>query len=168
MNYAIVGFGAVGQGGHQHPDSCAGYGVGVARYHRERRGAGLDANGHERRRSRERRGLWFLWILRFTVLQSSAETLGFGAGFDDMSAIGDAIDERLAQPGVRNHLGPFGEGQVGGQDDGGFFGPFGHDLEQEFSAHFSQWHIADFIECDQVITGPAGEHASLRIEPPEK
>jgi hypothetical protein len=77
-----------------------------------------------------------------------------------MSAIGDAIDECLAEPGVGDHLGPFGEGQVGGQDDGGFFGPFGHHLEQEFSAHFSQWHIADLIEGDKVITGPAREHAA--------
>ena len=51
-------------------------------------------------------GLWFLGISGFTVLQSSAETIGFGAGFDDMRAIGDAIDQRLAQPGVRDHLGP--------------------------------------------------------------
>ena len=70
--------------------------------------------------------LWFLWISGFTVLQSSAEAIGFGAGFDDMSAIGDSIDECLAEPSVGDHLGPFGEGQVGGQDDGGFFGPFGH------------------------------------------
>ena len=63
--------------------------------------------------------------------------------------LGEATGQRVG--GV-----PFGEGKVSGQDDGGFFGPFGHDLKQEFSAHFSQWHIADFIEGDKVITGPAG------------
>ena len=77
-----------------------------------------------------------------------------------MRAIGDAIDQRLAQPRVGNHLSPFGEGQVGGQDDGGFFGPFGHDLKQEFSTDFGQRYIAHFIEGDKIITGPAGEYAA--------
>ena len=71
-----------------------------------------------------------------------------------MSAIGDAIEQRLAQPGVGDHLGPFGEGQVGGQDDGGFFGPFGHDLKQEFGTDFGQWQIADLVQGDEVIARP--------------
>jgi hypothetical protein len=37
-----------------------------------------------------------------------------------VSAIRDAIDQRLAESGIRNHLGPFGERKVGGQNNGSY------------------------------------------------
>jgi hypothetical protein len=45
---------------------------------------------------------WFMGSLEFRILRFSRllRTIGFGAGLDDMRAIGDTIDQRLAQPGV--------------------------------------------------------------------
>jgi hypothetical protein len=51
------------------------------------------------------------------------------------AAVSDAVDQRLAQPGVGNHLGPFRERQVGGDDHGGLLGPFGDDLGEELRAN---------------------------------
>ena len=44
--------------------------------------------------------------------QGTAEAVGLGAGFDDVGAVGDTVDQRLAQPGVGNHRGPFREGRL--------------------------------------------------------
>ena len=69
-------------------------------------------------------------------LDGSPEAEAFGSGFDDVRPVGDAIQKRLAEPGVGYHLSPFGKGQVRGQDDGGLLGSLGDDLEQELRAQF--------------------------------
>ncbi len=52
------------------------------------------------------------------LLQGPAETVGLGAGLDDVGTVSDAVDQRLAQPGIGNHLGPFRERQVGSDEHG--------------------------------------------------
>src|SRR5215211_7459299 len=44
--------------------------------------------------------------------ERAAEAVRIGAGFDDVGAVGDAIEQRLAKPRVRNDLRPFGERQI--------------------------------------------------------
>ena len=63
-------------------------------------------------------------------LRRSAETIRFRAGFQDVCAIGDAIQQRFAEARVRNYLRPLGERQVGGQHDSSFLCSFSHDLKQ--------------------------------------
>ena len=41
--------------------------------------------------------------------EAVAEAPGLGAGVDDVSAVGEAIDDGLGESGVGEHLGPFGE-----------------------------------------------------------
>jgi hypothetical protein len=43
-----------------------------------------------------------------SFFQRAAERLG--PHLDDVSAVRDAIEQGLAQPGVPHHLGPFGKG----------------------------------------------------------
>jgi hypothetical protein len=47
------------------------------------------------------------------LLQGTAEAIALGAGLDDMDAISNTVDQRLAQPGIGNHLSPFRESQTG-------------------------------------------------------
>src|SRR5215471_12923345 len=37
------------------------------------------------------------------LLQGTAKAVGLGSGFDDIGAVSDAVDQRLAEPGVGNH-----------------------------------------------------------------
>lgn len=41
---------------------------------------------------------------------------GVGAGVDDVRAVGEPVNDGLSQAGVGKDLGPFAEGQVGGDD----------------------------------------------------
>ena len=72
-----------------------------------------------------------LRIAALALLQGSAKAVGVSPGLDDASAVGNAIDQRLAEPRIGNHLRPFRERQVGSNDHCGLLGPFGNDLEQE-------------------------------------
>jgi hypothetical protein len=51
----------------------------------------------------------------------------------------------LHSPGFGDHLGPFGEGQVGRQDHGGHLGAFGDDLEAELGSQLCCGYGADFV-----------------------
>ncbi len=81
------------------------------------------------------------------------------AGFDDVSAIRDPVQQRLAEAGIGDHLGPLGKGQVGGQDDGGLFGSLGDDLKEELGAKLGHRHIADFVDSNQIVAFPARQDA---------
>jgi hypothetical protein len=54
-----------------------------------------------------------------------------GAGFDGVSAIGDPVQQRFTEAGIRNHLSPLGERQIGSHDDGGLLSSLSDDLEEE-------------------------------------
>jgi hypothetical protein len=41
------------------------------------------------------------------------EALALAAGLDDVGAVGEAVDDRLGEPGVGEDLRPFAEGEVG-------------------------------------------------------
>ena len=73
--------------------------------------------------------------------QRSPETIRILARLDDVCPVGDAVQHRLAQPSVRNHLRPLGERQVRRQHHGRFLGSVGDHLEQELGRHFRQRHI---------------------------
>ena len=44
---------------------------------------------------------------------AGAESVGFGAGFDDVCVEGDSVDDRGGNAGVGEHGSPFAEGEVG-------------------------------------------------------
>ena len=65
-----------------------------------------------------------------------------------MGLVGELVEHSLAEPCVGEDLWPLGEGQVGGDDDRGFFGSLGDDLKEQLSCDFSQGDIAEFIDDD--------------------
>ncbi len=58
-----------------------------------------------------------------------SEAVGLGAGLQDVSPVSDAIKQRFAQSGVRDHLRPLGKRQVRREYNGGLLGSLSHDLE---------------------------------------
>jgi len=83
-----------------------------------------------------------------------------------LSPIRDAIEQRFTEPGIGNRLGPFREGQIGGDDDRGLLGAFSNHLEQELSANLGQRYVTHFIERDQIVTGPPRQRATeLQLMP---
>ena len=73
------------------------------------------------------------------------EAVGFGAGFDDVAAEGESVDDRSAEPGISERFRPAGERFVGRDRDGVFLFPLGEDLEKEFSATAVEFHIAKLV-----------------------
>ncbi len=99
----------------------------------------------------------------FSFFEGPAEAVGLRAGLDDVRPIGNAVDQRLAEPGIRNHLSPFRERQVAGHDYCRLLGPFRDHLEQELRADFRQRHITDLIDCDKVVASPA-RHGTTELQ----
>ena len=87
------------------------------------------------------------------------EAIRLRAGFDDVRAVGDAVQQRLAQPRIRKHLRPLGKRQVGRHDQRGPFGAFRNHLEQKLRADLRQWHVTHFVQRDHVVAHPSRQHA---------
>ena len=92
-------------------------------------------------------------------VDGSAETVGLGAGFQDVRSICDSIQQRFAQPCIRDNLRPFGKRQIRGHDDGCSFGSFGDHLKEKLRADLGQRHISNLVNRDQVVATPASHHA---------
>ena len=95
------------------------------------------------------------WSVRFysllLLLRGAAEAIRFCAGLQDVSAVGDAIEQRFAQPRVGNDLRPLGERQVCGQHHRRPLGALGHHLKQELGADLCQRDVSDLIDGDQIV-----------------
>ena len=103
----------------------------------------------------------------FLAREAVAEAPGLGAGVDDVRAVGEAVDDGLGEPGVGEDLGPFAEGQVGGDDQRSAFVAFGEDLEDELGGAVGQGEVAEFVQDDELGAGVApddpGELAAIRL-----
>ena len=94
------------------------------------------------------------------LLRRPAEAIGFRTRLQDVSTIGDSIQQRFAEPRIGNDLRPLGKRQVRGQHHSGLLGPLGHDLKEELSADLGQRHIPDLVDGDQIVAAPTCHHSS--------
>ena len=65
-------------------------------------------------------------------VEAVAEAPGFGAGVDDVGAVGETVDDGFGHPGVGEYLGPLAEREVGGHDQRPAFVALRENLEDEF------------------------------------
>ena len=77
-------------------------------------------------------------LLVGAAFEAVAEAPALGAGVDDVRAVGDPVDDGLRHARVGEHLGPFSERQVGGDDQRSAFVAFGDDLEDELGGAVGQ------------------------------
>ena len=78
------------------------------------------------------------------------EAPGFVTGFDDLAMMGQAVQERGGHLGVAKHSWPFGESEVGGDDDGCAFVKFADQMEQQLAPGLGEGEIAQLVEDDEV------------------
>src|SRR6516225_2394928 len=88
-----------------------------------------------------------------------AQPVGVGAGLDDVGVEGEPVDDGGAEPGVGEGGGPFAEGGVGGDGDGGAFLALGEDLEQQLGAAPVELEVAQLVQAEQVDAAVAGDGA---------
>src|SRR5882757_2736028 len=69
-------------------------------------------------------------------VESPTKAIRFGSGLQNMCAVSDAVEKRLAQPGIRNDLRPLRKWQISGQHHRGSLRTFCNHLKQELGADF--------------------------------
>jgi hypothetical protein len=82
-----------------------------------------------------------------------------GAGLDDVSVEGDAVDDGGDEAGVGEHGSPFAERQICPDRDGGSFLPLCDDLEQQFGAAGVEPDVAQLIEQQEIQAAVTADDA---------
>src|ERR1700733_2515522 len=88
-----------------------------------------------------------------------AQLVGVGAGGDGVGVEGEPVDDGGSEPGIGEGGGPFAEGGVGRDGDGGAFLAFGEDLEEQLGAAPVQLEVAQLVQAEQVDAAVAGDGA---------
>ena len=85
----------------------------------------------------------------------SSESVTGAFDLDDDGVVQQPIKQGGSHHRIAEHLGPFGEASVGGEDHGVFFIPRTDQLEEQIGAFFGQWQVADFIGDQNSGSGVA-------------
>jgi hypothetical protein len=73
------------------------------------------------------------------------------AGLDDVAMVRQPIEHGGGHLGVAEHLGPIGEGQIGGDQQRRVFVELADQVEQQLAARLTEWQIAEFIDDDEIV-----------------
>ena len=65
--------------------------------------------------------------------------------------VGQAIEHRGGHLGVAEHLGPIGEGKVGGDQQGGVLVELADQMEQQLATGLAERQIAEFVDDDEIM-----------------
>ncbi len=98
-------------------------------------------------------------MFSFRSLLCLIEPVALSVGFEDVNAMGNAVEKRAVEPFVAEDFGPFFEGQVGRKDQAlAFVSAAGH-FEEEFGAGLGEGNVAELVEDEQVECLDALEQA---------
>src|SRR5271166_6974196 len=111
-------------------------------------------------------------VTRLALGSSGAvlETPAFVASLDDVAVMREAVEQGGGHLGVAEHRRPFGEGEIGGDDDRRPLVEPAYQVEQQLAARLGERQIAEFVEHHQINAGellgqPAGDTgASLGLQ----
>jgi hypothetical protein len=73
------------------------------------------------------------------------------AGLDDVAVVCQAIEHGGGHLGVAEHLGPIGEGEIGGDQQRGVFVELADQVEQQLAAGLAEREIAQFVDDDEIV-----------------
>ena len=73
--------------------------------------------------------------------------------FDDVAAVGEAIEKRRRHLGVAAHRGLLGEAEFYRDDDAGAFGELAEQMEEQGSAGGAERQVAKLVEDDEIGMG---------------
>ena len=91
-------------------------------------------SARSRRRSGEQNGRWRLAVSSGAVFEAPALV----AGLDDVAVMGEPVEESGGHLGVAEDTGPFAEGEVGGEDDGGLLIEAADQVEEQLAADWAK------------------------------
>ena len=83
------------------------------------------------------------------------EAIGVVAGFEDVTVMGESVEQGGGHFGIPEDLHPFPEAEIGGHDQGGFLIQRADEMEQQRATAFGERQIAEFIENHRVDLGQA-------------
>ena len=97
-----------------------------------------------------------LWN-RVLAADGAAEAVGLGAGLEDVRLVRDTIEQRLAQPGVGEHLGPFGEREIRRDHERGGLASLRDQLEQQLGTDVGERDVTKLVDAQQLEAGIASD-----------
>jgi len=77
-----------------------------------------------------------------------AEAVAVVAGFDDVAAVGEPVEQRRGHLGVAEDGGPFGEAEVGGDDQAGLFVELADQVEEQGAAGLRERQVVLALATD--------------------
>ena len=99
------------------------------------------------------------------VLCSVLEAPAFVAGLDDLTVVGEAVEQRGCHLGVAEDGWPFAERQVCRDDAGCALVELADQVEQELAAGLGEREVSQFIQDEEVGTGDQIGDPSLAFGP---
>src|SRR6185437_12815406 len=78
------------------------------------------------------------------------ETEAVVSGFEDMTAVGEPIEERGRHLRVAEHGRPLAEAEIGGDNDAGLLVELAQQMEEQCAAGGAERQVAEFVEDDEV------------------
>jgi hypothetical protein len=99
------------------------------------------------------------------ILSEAMRPPAFVAGLYDLAMVGQAIEKRCRHLGVAKDARPFGEGEVGGDDNRRALVKPADQMEEQLPTGLCKGQIAEFVQHDEVETGQVIRHAALSASP---
>src|ERR1700691_4114739 len=99
--------------------------------------------------------------LRRAVFEAEAVV----AGFKDVAAMGETVEQRRGHLRIAEDCRPFAEAQVRRDDDAGSLVEFAEQVEEQRTSGGAEWQVAEFVEDDEIGIGePAGDLPRLSLK----
>ena len=77
------------------------------------------------------------------IVVSAFESPAVVAGLDNVAVVGQPVEQRGGHLGIAEHAGPFAEGEIGGDDDGGALVEPADEVEQELATGLGEGQISE-------------------------
>ena len=77
------------------------------------------------------------------IVVSAVESPTVVSGLDDVAVVGQPVEQRGGHLGIAEHAGPFAEGEIGGDDDGGALVEPADEVEQELATGLGEGQISE-------------------------
>jgi hypothetical protein len=87
------------------------------------------------------------------IVVAAFEAPAVVTGLDDVTVMGQPVEQRSGHLGVAEHTGPFAEREIGGDDDGGALVEPADEMEQQLAAGLRKGQVTEFVEDDEVHPG---------------
>ena len=98
---------------------------------------------------------WVVGSVRRRGLTPAAlvEPVALAIHLEDVDVVGEAVEESAGKPLGAEHLGPFVEGQIGGDQGRAPLVALAEHLEQELGTGLGQRHEAEFVDDQKLVGG---------------